>query len=469
MKGRSSWEDVSLRHFAAGNAVGLVAHLREALATQDGGTVQWVILCFWLLELLLAKNADYPDLKGNIQSFLLGHINMLHIRTAFQLVSSHNRDGAASIAGAVKAFENVILHLIDKHSWRTIYDSFNLQVEDLLFETSTSLLDSSMMPCMAAEGDFNLEVSRVFTSFLRSDIQLYTSHSASQPDVLKQMNYTPVRSDSAFAHFVILLCTKIHDVAAACNYLDTCLMRLYDLQSALRAFTSKSLLVFGASLFLKLGLYEDAVDLALEFDITLAKDLANLFEVPQALRKRLWLRVVRHIINDRSLVTAYVAVAAFHHHILRLAISESGRAFKESRFLSIEDMLFVFPDFIVIDTFKTEIEGSLKESDQHIISTRTCMAASANTAKSLCRKTQTLVSLQIRLCAGTRCVLSGCPVLMRPFNYYASGFVNQSSSAQLEAHGCAKGSKCHRRSLPLNLDCPLTGCQMINSIDSAFT
>ena len=28
-----------------------------------------------------------------------------------------------------------------------------------------------------------------------------------------------------------------------------------------------------------------AVDLALEFDITLAKDLANLFEVPQALRK----------------------------------------------------------------------------------------------------------------------------------------------------------------------------------------
>jgi hypothetical protein len=305
---------------------------------------------------------------------------------------------------------------------------------------------------MAAEGDFNLEVSRVFTSFLRSDIQLYTSHSASQPDVLKQMNYTPVRSDSAFAHFVILLCTKIHDVAAACNYLDTCLMRLYDLQSALRAFTSKSLLVFGASLFLKLGLYEDAVDLALEFDITLAKDLANLFEVPQALRKRLWLRVVRHIINDRS-----------------LAISESGRAFKESRFLSIEDMLFVFPDFIVIDTFKTEIEGSLKESDQHIISTRTCMAASANTAKSLCRKTQTLVSLQIRLCAGTRCVLSGCPVLMRPFNYYASGFVNQSSSAQLEAHGCAKGSKCHRRSLPLNLDCPLTGCQMINSIDSAFT
>jgi hypothetical protein len=441
-----------LRHFAAGNAVGLVAHLREALATQDGGTVQWVILCFWLLELLLAKNADYPDLKGNIQSFLLGHINMLHIRTAFQLVSSHNRDGAASIAGAVKAFENVILHLIDKHSWRTIYDSFNLQVEDLLFETSTSLLDSSMMPCMAAEGDFNLEVSRVFTSFLRSDIQLYTSHSASQPDVLKQMNYTPVRSDSAFAHFVILLCTKIHDVAAACNYLDTCLMRLYDLQSALRAFTSKSLLVFGASLFLKLGLYEDAVDLALEFDITLAKDLANLFEVPQALRKRLWLRVVRHIINDRS-----------------LAISESGRAFKESRFLSIEDMLFVFPDFIVIDTFKTEIEGSLKESDQHIISTRTCMAASANTAKSLCRKTQTLVSLQIRLCAGTRCVLSGCPVLMRPFNYYASGFVNQSSSAQLEAHGCAKGSKCHRRSLPLNLDCPLTGCQMINSIDSAFT
>ena len=153
--------------------------------------------------------------------------------------------------------------------WRTIYDSFNLQVEDLLFETSISLLDSSMMPCMAAEGDFRLEVSRVFTSLLRSDIQLYTSHSASQPDVLKQMNYTPVRSDSAFAHFVILLCTKIHDVAAACNYLDTCLMRLYDLQSALRAFTSKSLLVFGASLVFW-GLHTSLASLARDlFLITL--------------------------------------------------------------------------------------------------------------------------------------------------------------------------------------------------------
>ena len=173
--------------------------------------------------------------------------------------------------------------------------------------------------------------------------------------------------------------------------------------------------------------------------------------------RRLWLAVVKHIINDRS-----------------LAISESGRAFKESRFLSIEDMLLVFPDFIVIDTFKAEIEGCLTDSDHHIISTRTCMAASANTAKHFCRETQTLVSLQLRLYAATRCVLSGYPVLMGPFNYYASGFVNRSFPldgvpAQLKGHSCAKGSKCHRCSLPLNFDCPLTGCHMINSIDSAFT
>ena len=109
-----------MRHFACGNAIGLVAHLRKALATQADGTVQWVIVCFWLLEMLQAKHADYPDLKGNIPLFLLGYINMLHIRTVFQLVSSHNCDGAASIAGAVKAFDLVILHLIDKNSMHQI-------------------------------------------------------------------------------------------------------------------------------------------------------------------------------------------------------------------------------------------------------------------------------------------------------------------------------------------------------------
>lgn len=149
--------------------------------------------------------------------------------------------------------------------WSTIFNLLKLQVEDLLFETSISLLDSSMMPCITAEGDFSLDISRVLTSLLRSDIksnfciQSHASHS--------------IRYDSAFAHFVVLLCTKIHDVAASCGYLDAWLLRLFDLQSALRAFNSKSLLVFIASLFLKLGLYEDAVDLALEFDIPLAKDL----------------------------------------------------------------------------------------------------------------------------------------------------------------------------------------------------
>ena len=72
---------------------------------------------------------------------------------------------------------------------------------------------------LGAEGDFRLGIKGIHQFVAKRD-QSRTSHSA-KTDVLKQMNYT-----GCIGALVILLCTKIHDVAAACNYLDTWLMRL---------------------------------------------------------------------------------------------------------------------------------------------------------------------------------------------------------------------------------------------------
>lgn len=54
-------------------------------------------------------------------------------------------------------------------------------------------------------------------------------------------------------------------------------------------------------LYSKMGLYENSVDLALEKgDVELAKINANMPEDDQPLRKKLWLKVAKYVVQDKS-------------------------------------------------------------------------------------------------------------------------------------------------------------------------
>ncbi len=49
-----------------------------------------------------------------------------------------------------------------------------------------------------------------------------------------------------------------------------------------------------------MGLYEEAVELALSLDIELAKYNADKPLDDEALRKKLWLRIARHVVEEKK-------------------------------------------------------------------------------------------------------------------------------------------------------------------------
>jgi hypothetical protein len=100
-----------------------------------------------------------------------------------------------------------------------------------------------------------------------------------------------------------------------------------------------------------LGQYEQAVDLALSIrDVELARLIVEEAHGSDELRRRLWLSIARHVIEEERDV--------------KRAIAMIGEA--DGQGLKVEDILPFFPDFALIDDFREAICSSLEDYHRHI-------------------------------------------------------------------------------------------------------
>lgn len=86
----------------------------------------------------------------------------------------------------------------------------------------------------------------------------------------------------------------------------------YDLDYALRLCRSKSRVQACVFIYTKMGLYESSVDLALEHDdLELAKVNADKPQDDDILRKKLWLKIARHVVAKKNDIKTCVVVSSF--------------------------------------------------------------------------------------------------------------------------------------------------------------
>ncbi|KAG6881422.1 hypothetical protein C0993_001543, partial [Termitomyces sp. T159_Od127] len=115
-----------------------------------------------------------------------------------------------------------------------------------------------------------------------------------------------------------------------------------------------------------MGLWENSVDMALEKgDLELAKINADMPEEDKALRKKLWLKIARYVVQDKK------------------DIKTAMRFLENTDLLKIEDILPFFPDFVVIDDFKEEIAHALEGYSNHIEMLKNEMNEATKTAESI--------------------------------------------------------------------------------------
>jgi hypothetical protein len=149
-----------------------------------------------------------------------------------------------------------------------------------------------------------------------------------------------------------------------------------------------------------IGLFEEAVDLALNIDVKLAKEIADSTElnINDELKQKLWLRIARHIIEDEKDVSKAMKF-----------LDECGEI------VQIEDILPYFPDFVTIDDFKDAIKDSLASYTCRIDTLKDDIEQAAKSAESIRNEIHQIRSKSISINSSERCLICHYPLLTRSF------------------------------------------------------
>jgi len=323
---------------------------------------QITLIATWLTELYLAglcqtKNpAQRSVLQGEFKLFLDTYKSNLDKTTTYNLLSSHGlEDELLYYALISEDYDHVIRHYLRSGNYLQALATLTKQTkEQLYYKYSPELM--SKIP-----GD--VVYVWLMSPFLqpRHLIPALTryrppgrphSHQAHPEEQNQAIRYLQSivdagNTDTVIHNHLVSLYSQEQDEGLLLSFLGSeppC----YDLKYALRLCTQHNKMRACVLLYGALGLFEEAVDLALKIDIGVAKKYADQPH-DEEMRKKLWLRIARHVVEEQKDIKRAMAFL------------------KECSLLKIEDILPFFPDFVLIDDFKDEICKSLKEYNQRIL------------------------------------------------------------------------------------------------------
>uniref|UniRef100_A0A673XVN5 Vacuolar protein sorting-associated protein 18 homolog n=1 Tax=Salmo trutta TaxID=8032 RepID=A0A673XVN5_SALTR len=140
-----------------------------------------------------------------------------------------------------------------------------------------------------------------------------------------------------------------------------------------------------------------------QVDVDLAKSCADLPEDDEELRKKLWLKIARHVVQEEK------------------DVKKAMNCLSSCNLLKIEDILPFFPDFVTIDHFKEAICSSLEEYNQHIDELKQEMEEATESAKRIREDIQEMRNKYGVVESQEKCAACDFPLLNRPFYLFLCG------------------------------------------------
>ncbi|GJJ08739.1 hypothetical protein Clacol_002958 [Clathrus columnatus] len=446
-----SFEEVTLRFIDAGERDALRCYLVSRLErTRKTDLTQRMMLATWLVEIYLSKCNQLDDLvasesvshdvenlqrervstEDELKEFFETYKSNLERKTIYDLIHSHGRiDMYLYYATVVGDFERVIEHWVMEEEWSKAIGILNRQVNGITtrdYRTSTLIINQNNLELYYRFGPVlirhapketvdswlrqsSLDPSRLIPSLLQ--LQYLPRDPLSPNHAIRYLNHTIFESHSSSPIIHNLLIT-FFTVAVSAPEDDGPLLRFlssapedpltgkpyFDLDYALRLCKQSGRTQACVHIYSKMGLYENSVDLALlKGDLELAKINADKPEDDRSLKKKLWLKIAKYIIQDRQ--------------DLRTAM----RLLEDTNQLKIEDILPFFPDFVVIDDFKDDICAALESYSNHIETLKAEMNEATRNAEAIKQEIADLKNRFITLQPGERCSKCATPLLSRQF------------------------------------------------------
>ncbi|KAH8120213.1 DigA protein [Phellopilus nigrolimitatus] len=413
----------------------LVARLER---TRKSDLTQRMMLATWLVEIYLARCNELEDiaasesvshdvedlrtertlLEDELRQFFQTYKDNLDTKAVYELIQSHGRtDIYLHFAMLVGDLDRVAEHWILEEEWIKAIDVLSRQAGHELYYRFAPVL-MRQAPKETVESWLRqpaLDPLRLVPALLRTQ-----SLSPSLPRDPLQPNYAirylnhVVFSQGHTAPTIHNLLVTFHVSCSAPAGADEegPLLRFlstapsdpltgkpyYDLDYALRLCIRAGKTRACVQIYSKMGLWENSVDLALEKgDLELAKINADMPEDDRQLRKKLWLKIAKYVVQDKKDI-------------------KSAMAFLDSTdILKIEDILPFFPDFVVIDDFKEEICTALEGYSAHIDSLKAEMDDTTKNAEAIKADIKALRNRFVVIDAGDRCTECHFPLLARQF------------------------------------------------------
>ncbi|KAH7928483.1 hypothetical protein BV22DRAFT_1058671 [Leucogyrophana mollusca] len=428
-----SFEEVTLKFLDVGARDDLRSYLISRLErTRKTDLTQRMMLATWLVEFYLSKCNELDDLiaseslsndaenlqaertivEEDLRHFFETYKSNLDRNTVYELIQGHGRtDMYLFYATVIGDYERVIQHWILEEDWVKAIDAINRQTDlEMYYRFGTVLIRQA--PKEMVDSWLRqplLDPLRLVPALLQ--LQHLPRDALTPNHAVRYLNYVIFERQDTSPTIHNLLVT-FHALTSSTSDDDGPLLRFlttapsdpittkpyYDLDYALRLCKQAGRIQPCVHIYSKMGLWENSVDLALEKgDLELAKINADMPEDDVPLRRKLWLKIARYVVQDKK------------------DIKSAMRFLEDTDILKIEDILPFFPDFVVIDDFKEEIAHALEGYSAHIDELKKEMDEATRTAESIKQDIAELKNRFVTIEAGERCSVCSQLLLTRQF------------------------------------------------------
>lgn len=299
-----------------------------------------MMLATWLVEIYLSKLNTLEDIiaaeaaasvvddmktelklmEEDIRNFLTTYQANLDKKVMYELIQSHGRtDLYLFFAGLLRDWDLVVEYWVTEEQWLQAIAILNRQDVLELYYRFAALLMSN-------------RPQETVDSWLRQPLldprrlipALLVHKQGAQGEVVMRQSVRYLRSiidrgntDITIHNLLITLLVKDADADDATllrflsAYVDDPITGLphYDLDYALRLCKQHNRVQPCVHIYSKMGLYESSVDLALEKgDIELARLNADKPDDDEILRKKLWLKISKYVIQEKNDIKRYVSL-----------------------------------------------------------------------------------------------------------------------------------------------------------------
>jgi vacuolar protein sorting-associated protein 18 len=404
------------------------------------------LLCTWLTELYLDEMDELEqvtrgggsgersaaDVRRDFQSFLIKYDSCLHQETTFSLISEHGRvPELLTYAKIKKDYDTVISHYVqsavpeppsnpnaqERYDLKTKNDQQALrellsvrdpqQAADLFYKYSPLLMARVPFHTVNAwlKARDVLRPALLIPSLMRYKMSSNPPDHPNQNQAIRYLQYAVGElrcRDKSVHNYLVYLLTQNpeHEVALRAFLGDEHSTRFYDLEYALRQCLRHNRTRAVVLLYAAMGMYDQAVERALKVDVDLAMQQARKPTDNAELRKKLWLRIARHCVEN-------------HHNKQAMGILE------ECHLLSIDDILPFFPDFDTIDDFREPICNALSSYNQRIAGLIYRMDQATASAGLIREDIKLLRRKHCFVHAQQECDLCQCALMSSPFYVFA--------------------------------------------------